>query len=63
MVLTRGTNETVMIGDDIEITVVRIQQDGRVRLGFTAPRNVPVYRREVWEKRQEGTPPPAEGSK
>jgi len=47
LVLTRKTNESIMIGDDIEITVVAIN-DGRVRIGIDAPRSTPVYRREVY---------------
>ena len=48
LVLSRHRDETIMIGDDIEITVVDIRGD-KVRLGITAPRNVQVHRKEVYE--------------
>lgn len=70
LVLTRQRNETIIIGDDIEITVVDIRGD-KVRLGINAPAHVSVYRKEVYEaiqrenkasqqvalKEQEPTPP------
>ena len=48
LVLSRKVNETIVINDDIEITVVDVRGD-RVRLGIVAPRKVPVHRREVWD--------------
>ncbi len=48
LVLTRETNQSIMIGDDIEIVVVAVQ-GGKVRLGINAPRHVPVHRKEVYE--------------
>jgi len=48
LVLTRETNQSIMIGDDIEIVVVAVQ-GGKVRLGINAPRDVPVHRKEVYE--------------
>ena len=48
LVLSRQRDETIMIGDDIEITVVDIRGD-KVRLGITAPRSVQVHRREVYD--------------
>ena len=48
LVLSRQPDETIVVGDDIEITVVRIY-GGRVRLGITAPPEVSVHRKEVWE--------------
>ncbi len=49
LVLTRKTNQSIMIGDDIEITV--LSNDGvKVRLGIQAPAAVPVHRNEIyWE--------------
>jgi carbon storage regulator len=47
LVLTRKSNESIMIGDEIEISVLSIVGD-KVRLGIQAPRSVPVYRREVY---------------
>lgn len=48
LVLSRQRDETIMIGDDIEITVVDIRGD-KVRLGINAPRVVQVHRKEVYE--------------
>ena len=48
LVLSRQRDQTIMIGDDIEITVVDIRGD-KVRLGINAPGSVPVHRKEVYE--------------
>ena len=48
LVLSRQRYETIMIGDDIEVTVVDIRGD-KVRLGITAPREVSVHRKEVYD--------------
>ena len=48
LVLSRQKNEAIMIGDDIELIVVDIRGD-RVRLGITAPKQVPVHRKEIYE--------------
>lgn len=48
LVLSRLRDETIMIGDDIEITVVDIRGD-KVRLGITAPSRIAVHRKEVYE--------------
>ena len=47
-VLSRQRNETIMIGDDVEITVVDIRGD-KVRLGINAPRHIQVHRKEVYD--------------
>lgn len=55
LVLSRQRDETIMIGDEIEITVVDIRGD-KVRLGIAAPREVQVHRKEVYEAiRRENT--------
>jgi carbon storage regulator len=46
LVLSRKLGEKIMIGDDIVITVVDIDR-GKIRLGITAPKEVPVYREEL----------------
>jgi len=46
LVLTRKPNESIVIGDDIEIMVVRMLPD-RVKIGIKAPDNVAVHRKEV----------------
>lgn len=48
LVLSRQRDEAIMIGDDVEITVVDIRGD-KVRLGITAPRHIQVHRKEVYE--------------
>lgn len=48
LVLSRQRDETIMIGDDVEITVVDIRGD-KVRLGITAPPRIAVHRKEVYE--------------
>lgn len=48
LVLQRQWNESVMIGDDIEVVIVRITEKS-VRLGFRAPANVSIHRKEIWE--------------
>jgi carbon storage regulator len=48
LVLSRQRDETIMIGDDIEITVVDIRGD-KVRLGINAPSHIPVHRKEVYD--------------
>lgn len=47
LVLTRKTNESIMIGDDVEVSVLAVSRD-KIRLGITAPREVPVFRKEVY---------------
>lgn len=48
LVLSRQRDETIMIGDDIEITVVDVRGD-KVRLGINAPSKIAVHRKEVYE--------------
>jgi carbon storage regulator len=48
LVLSRQKDESIMIGDDVEVTVVDVRGD-KVRLGITAPKAIPVHRREVYE--------------
>ena len=52
LVLTRKSNQSIMIGDDIEISVLAIMGE-KVRIGIQAPRSVPVFRREVYVEIQE----------
>ena len=47
LVLTRKSNQSIMIGDDVEVSVLSIMGE-KVRLGITAPRDVPVFRKEVY---------------
>jgi carbon storage regulator len=52
LVLTRKGNQSIMIGDDIEVSVLAIMGE-KVRIGIDAPRNVPVFRKEVYLEIQE----------
>ena len=47
LVLTRKANQSIMIGDDIEVSVLSVLGE-KVRLGIQAPRDVPVFRKEVF---------------
>lgn len=47
LVLTRKTNQSIMIGDDVEVSVLSVLGE-KVRLGIQAPREVPVFRKEVY---------------
>ena len=49
LVLSRKKNESIVIGENITITVMEIRGD-KVRLGIEAPKDVPVHRQEVFEK-------------
>jgi len=55
LVLSRQKDESIMIGDDVEITIVDVRGD-KVRLGISAPKNISVHRREVYDaiKREKG---------
>ena len=48
LVLSRKRDETIMIGDEIEISIVDIKGD-TVRIGINAPKNVSVHRKEIYE--------------
>jgi carbon storage regulator len=47
LVLTRKTRQSIMIGDDIEVSVLAIMGE-KVRIGIQAPRDIPVFRKEVY---------------
>lgn len=51
LVLTRRTNESIMIGDEVEIFVVAVLGD-QVKIGIRAPKAIPVYRKEIYEEIQ-----------
>ena len=52
LVLTRKSNQSIMIGDNIEISVLAVMGE-KVRIGIEAPRSIPVFRREVYVEIQE----------
>ena len=49
LILTRRLNESLMVGDDVKVTVLGIKGN-QVRVGINAPRHVPVHRQEIYEK-------------
>ncbi|MDP2872544.1 MAG: carbon storage regulator CsrA [Bacillota bacterium] len=51
LVLTRKRNQSIIIGDEVEVTVLEVRGD-QVRLGINAPRRVSVHRREVYDEIQ-----------
>jgi carbon storage regulator len=51
LVLTRKSNQSIMIGDDIEVSVSIMGE--KVRIGIQAPRNIPVFRKEVYLENQQ----------
>lgn len=52
LVLSRKKNESIMIGDTIEIKIISVEGD-QVRIGIEAPRNLDVYRKEIYDVIQE----------
>ena len=60
LVLTRRSGESLMIGDDVTMTVLGIKGD-QVRIGVAAPKHVPVHRQEIYERicAERGTVAPA----
>ena len=56
LVLTRKSNQSIMIGDDIEISVLAIMGE-KVRIGIEAPRSIPVFRKEVYLEIQQDSSP------
>ena len=52
LVLSRKKNESIVINDEVVVTIVEIRGD-KVRLGIEAPKEVPVHRREVYDKIKE----------
>ena len=60
LVLSRQKDESIMIGDNVQITIVDVRGD-KVRLGITAPKNIPVHRKEIFEaiqREKAGQKPP-----
>ena len=47
LVLTRKSNQSIMIGDDIEVSVLSVMGE-KVRIGIQAPQSVPVFRKEIY---------------
>ena len=62
LVLTRKSNQSIMIGDEIEVSVLAIMGE-KVRIGIEAPRSVPVFRKEVYLEIQQDASKPEEERK
>lgn len=48
LVLTRKTNESIHIGQDIEVVIIEVKDD-HVKIGIKAPKDVPIYRQEIYK--------------
>lgn len=60
LVLTRKSNQSIMIGDDVEVSVLSVVGE-KVRIGIQAPQNVPVFRTEIYIEIQRQQEPGAGG--
>lgn len=49
LVLSRKTNQSLMIGEDIEVVIVECR-DGSVKIGIEAPKNIKVFRKEIFDE-------------
>jgi carbon storage regulator len=56
LILTRRVRQTLMIGDDVAVTILAVK-GSRVRVGINAPKAKPVHRREVYERIRSQRPP------
>jgi carbon storage regulator len=61
LVLTRKSNQSIMIGDDVEVSVLSVMGE-KVRIGIQAPQEIPVFRKEIYLEihREDATIEPAE---
>ena len=48
LILSRKTDQRIMIGDDIVIQIVQVKENGDVAVGIEAPRDVPIHREEIY---------------
>lgn len=60
LALARKTNQSIMIGNDIEITLLEIKGD-QVKMGINAPKSVPIYRKEIYVQIQDENKKASEG--
>lgn len=60
LALARKINQSIMIGSDIEITLLKIKGD-QVKIGINAPKSVPIYRKEIYMQIQDENKKASEG--
>jgi carbon storage regulator len=61
LALSRKINESLMLGNDIEVTILEIKGD-QVKIGINAPKAVPIYRKEIYLQIQESNKEAAQGN-
>jgi carbon storage regulator len=61
LALSRKINESLMIGNEVEITILEIKGD-QVKIGISAPKAIPIYRKEIYIQIQESNKEAAQGS-
>jgi len=59
LALSRKMNESIMIGNDVEITILEVKGD-QVKIGISAPKSVPIYRKELYMQIKEANKEAAE---
>lgn len=52
LALARKVNQSIVIGNDVEITILEIKGD-QIKIGINAPKSVPIYRKEIYDQIQE----------
>jgi carbon storage regulator len=62
LVLTRKSNQSIMIGDEIEVSVLSVMGE-KVRIGIQAPQSIPVFRKEIYLEIHRESAPLVEGAK